>query len=54
MVCNEPSKRISIEQIKAHKWYNGKTYSQKELASHLAPVLAKEGDSDAHTSPSVN
>lgn len=52
MVCKDASKRLSLEQIKEHPWYNGKVYSPKEVAGIMAPILVKD-NSDAQTSTST-
>jgi SNF-related kinase/serine kinase len=39
MVCEDPEKRITIEDLKKDKWYNGEVFSPEELEAELKAIL---------------
>ena len=39
MVCADPAKRYTIEQIKSSRWYQGEIYSRRKLASKMMDML---------------
>lgn len=39
MVCEQPDKRLTINKIRASKWYNGPTLSDQELEQEMQKIL---------------
>jgi len=39
MVCEQPEKRLTINKIRASKWYNGPVLTDQELEQEMQKIL---------------